>query len=128
MIFIYWLRRWILTKFHKNYKLRNKDIFYSASTYWLIRFSFSSISYLKSFYSMYMLWLFEFMQITLNCLLFLTLYPYVMGYASQITISSATASTISNFYQDFSTCSCDKTPSLCDNYCCCDSACSSVIS
>jgi len=50
----------------------------------------------------------------------------VLNYAAQINISSATTATVSNFYQDFSYCSCDRTPSLCDNYCCCDSLCSSV--
>lgn len=73
-----------------------------------------------------MLWLFEFMRITLNCVIFVSLCKTILSYASQINISSTTTSTVSNFYQDFSSCSCDKSPSLCDNYCCCDTACPSV--
>ena len=49
-----------------------------------------------------------------------------VGYGTIITRSTATTSSISDFYQDFSYCSCDLTPSLCDNYCCCDTSCSSV--
>lgn len=47
----------------------------------------------------------------------------VSPYATLLSISNSTSATISNYYQDFAACSCDLTPSLCDNYCCCDSQC-----
>ena len=67
------------------------------------------------------------MRAVISCfILIVLLIQEGITYATQINVSSATTSTISNFYQDFSFCSCDRTPSLCDNYCCCDSACSAV--
>lgn len=62
-----------------------------------------------------------FIIVFLCCLL-----AFAVGYGTTITRSTATTSSISDFYQDFSYCSCDVTPSLCDNYCCCDASCSSV--
>lgn len=44
-------------------------------------------------------------------------------YATLLSISNSSAASISNYYQDFAACSCDLTPSLCDNYCCCDAQC-----
>ena len=54
----------------------------------------------------------------------LTLSWYAACFGAQVTLSSSSTASITNFYQDFSYCSCDITPSLCDNYCCCDSSCS----
>jgi hypothetical protein len=43
-------------------------------------------------------------------------------YSALLTTTNSSA-TITNYYQDFAACSCDLTPSLCDNYCCCDPLC-----
>lgn len=60
--------------------------------------------------------------------LIITLFTgYVHSYGTTITRSTAATASITDFYQDFSYCSCNLTPSLCDNYCCCDTSCSSVI-
>lgn len=64
--------------------------------------------------------------IIILCIFTTSFLQGVRTYASQINLSTTTTSTISNFYQDFSSCSCDRTPSLCDNYCCCDSVCPTV--
>lgn len=37
--------------------------------------------------------------------------------------TATNAPTITNYYQDFAACSCDLSPALCDNYCCCDPLC-----
>lgn len=55
-------------------------------------------------------------------ILIITLLPLASAYSTLLTISNASAS-ISNYYQDFASCSCDLTPGLCDNYCCCDPQC-----
>jgi hypothetical protein len=65
-------------------------------------------------------------SLILHFLAVLLLIHWAKSYGAQITISSATQASITNFYQDFSTCPCDISPLLCDNYCCCDSLCSSV--
>ena len=54
------------------------------------------------------------------------LFSATLNYGVSLTMASATTPSITNFYQDFSYCTCDLSPSLCDNYCCCDAACSSV--
>jgi hypothetical protein len=70
---------------------------------------------------------FEFMQIRLILLLlFALLLPYIHSYGTTISVSSTASASITNFYQDLAYCSCDLTPSLCDNYCCCDAFCSTV--
>ena len=58
----------------------------------------------------------------MNCLLIAALLSLAHAYASLIATTNAPAS-VSNFYQDFASCSCDLTPGLCDNYCCCDTQC-----
>jgi len=48
-------------------------------------------------------------------------------YFVQITNMNTTSSkTISDYNKDLALCSCDIHPTICDNYCCCDSKCSSV--
>lgn len=57
---------------------------------------------------------------------FSLLFSLAFSYGTTVTVSSTATASITNFYQDFSYCSCDLTPSLCDNYCCCDASCSTV--
>ena len=57
-----------------------------------------------------------------SCLPIAALLFIANAYSSLLATSNNAAS-ISNSYQDFAACSCDLTPSLCDNYCCCDSQC-----
>ena len=64
---------------------------------------------------------------TQTLLALLALLALVNCYGTTITRSAATTSSITDFYQDFSYCACDTTPSLCDNYCCCDASCASVL-
>ena len=47
-------------------------------------------------------------------------------YGTTFTMDTTTASSITNFYQNFAYCSCDVMPTLCDNYCCCDTNCDTV--
>jgi hypothetical protein len=58
--------------------------------------------------------------------LVLCLITSTYSYGVQLSMPTVTTASITNFYQDFSYCSCDLSPSLCDNYCCCDGACSTV--
>lgn len=53
----------------------------------------------------------------------ISLLSLALAFSTPLAITTSTASTITNYYQDFASCSCDITPSLCDNYCCCDSQC-----
>ena len=55
------------------------------------------------------------------------LFVSTSSYGVTITRSTATTASITDFYQDFSYCSCNVSPSLCDNYCCCDTSCSAVL-
>lgn len=59
------------------------------------------------------------LRVAAIALLFIIATPY----ATLLSISTTSTATISNYYQDFASCSCDLTPSLCDNFCCCDSQC-----
>ncbi len=48
----------------------------------------------------------------------------ITGYSAPITMkSAASASSITDYFIDFAECSCNIMPSICDNYCCCDSLC-----
>lgn len=58
----------------------------------------------------------------MHCLLIAPLIVIANAYSSLLATNNNAAS-ISSLYQDFAACSCDLTPSLCDNYCCCDSLC-----
>lgn len=45
-------------------------------------------------------------------------------YSALITMkSTATTSSISDYFIDFAECSCNIMPLICDHYCCCDSLC-----
>ena len=48
----------------------------------------------------------------------------INGYSAQITMkSTASTSSITDYFVDFAQCSCNIMPLICDNYCCCDSLC-----
>lgn len=70
---------------------------------------------------------------TNNKTLFILLFTYLLilptlQYFSQITNMNKVASkSVSNYQTDFASCSCNIHPTICDNYCCCDSSCSTVM-
>lgn len=70
-------------------------------------------------------------KIAKNILLFVLLSSFLclptVQYFVKINNMNTTASkTISDYNTDFASCSCDIHPTICDNYCCCDTVCSTV--
>lgn len=55
-----------------------------------------------------------------------TIYQGINAYSVSLAMATLSGSSITNYYQNLAICSCDVTVNLCDNYCCCDSACSQV--
>lgn len=58
----------------------------------------------------------------------LSIFIPTSSYFAQINSFDTTSSqTISSYNTDFASCSCNLHPTICDNYCCCDNSCSSVL-
>ncbi len=65
--------------------------------------------------------------ITLLCVLVSVFLVDVQAYSVKITMDTKSQTSINSTIVDVSKCSCNLHPTICDNFCCCDNSCSSVI-
>ena len=61
----------------------------------------------------------------ITILLFLAIAVHSFG--TLITLDASTSSSIADYNQDLGTCSCNLLTNVCDNFCCCDTTCTTVI-